>query len=352
MGMGMGIQYQINYGQDLGGLITSKIQRHKVLLVTNQVIWEKYSEYINFDDLQVLFTSSMEADKLEAEHQTLRDFDLAIGMGGGMALDIAKYHAWKNNKPLFQIPTAISMDAMFSYPIALRYQGKVRYMGEKFPDQIFCDFDILLNAPKIYNRSGICDLLSCHTALFDWKLSSSLGKNRIMEQELYNAVDSRLKEVIDKVDQIAEVSQSSIRLLMDGFQFVAEENYRTGHCQFEEGSEHFFYYCLEALTQKTFIHGQVINLGILLMSILQDNQVAMIVDVLKRTKVPIYPESMDISYQDIERALYACAGFVEENPYSYSILNHRPVTSLEVNNALEILQKEFDPTFPPNKFPK
>jgi glycerol-1-phosphate dehydrogenase [NAD(P)+] len=340
--MDKGIQYQVMYGQNLGNIINSKLRHRKTLLVTNQVIWGKYQNYLELGDVQVKFTTSMEADQLESEHQALKEFDMVVGMGGGMALDIAKFHAWKSHQPLLQIPTAISMDAMFSYPIALRYHGMVTYLGEKIPDQIFCDFDILLQAPKIYNRSGICDLLSCHTALFDWKLSASTGKCNL-DQALYNAMDSKLKEIIDKVDEIAEVSQDSIKLLMNGYQFVAEENYRVGHCQFEEGSEHFFYYCLEALTQKTFVHGQVINLGILLMSILQNNQVDMIIDVLKRAKVPLYPRSMGISYQDLERALYACKQYVEENLYSYSILNHKPISSVEVNQALDILHKEFDP---------
>ncbi|WP_114747869.1 iron-containing alcohol dehydrogenase [Pleomorphovibrio marinus] len=339
-----GLMYHVVFGNSIGESLKDLLHQKKALLITDEILWAKYSSYMDPCDLQVVFTSSMEAERLEVEHQKLKSFDIAIGMGGGVAMDIAKFHAWKGGKNLYQLPTAISMDAMFSYPIALRYQGRVSYVGEKIPDKIFCDFDILLKAPKIYNRSGICDLLSCHTALFDWKLSEKMGKSKI-DYPLKKATESLLKEVVKRVDEISEVTESSIRFLMEGFQFVAEENFRVGHCQYEEGSEHFFYYCLEAITGKTFLHGQVINLGILLMSILQENQVENIIDVLKRAKVPIYPSSMNISYQEIEQVLFTCNDYVKEKSYPYSILNHKKVTNEYVEKALTVLKTEFDPAF-------
>lgn len=105
-------------------------------------------------------------------------------------------------------------------------------------------------------------------------------------------------------------------------------------------------FAISLANRKTLlVTNQAINLGIFLMSKLQNNQVDMITAVIKKAKVPIHPSSMGITYQDLERTLYACNKYVIENSYSYSILHEKPITSVEVDLALHMLQKEFDPSF-------
>ena len=336
------IHYEVVYGQGCAEQLLALAARKSTLVVTDELLWGKYGKTFESLDPQLVMPRTMESSILERQHGQLDAFDLAVGLGGGMALDIAKYHAWKASKPLYQVPTAISVDAMFSYPIALRIDGKVKYVGEKIPEQIFCDYSIIQSAPAVMNRSGACDLLSCHTALFDWKLAASKGKSSF-DSQLYNQTEALLRDVIENLDEIHQVTEKGIRLMMEGYRFVAVENYRVGHCQYEEGSEHFFYYCLEAQTQKHFLHGKVINLGILLMSLLQENEVDSIKSILKRVGVPIHPASMDITYEDIRCALRACNRYVEEKGTSYSILNERTITDQWIDDALDVLRTEFDP---------
>jgi len=337
------IQYDVVYGQNCSSELVALAADQRVLLVTDPLLWEKYGARFAALDPQLVMTRTMESSILEQEHCSLREFDLAIGLGGGMALDIAKYHAWKSNRPVYQVPTAISVDAMFSYPIALRIDGKVKYVGEMIPKRIYCDFSILQSAPAVMNRSGVCDLLSCHTALFDWKLAVAQGQGP-MDEPLYQQAAAILQDVKNNLQDIYDVTEKGIRMLMEGYRFVAVENYRVGHCQYEEGSEHFFYYCLESQTRKHFLHGKVINLGILLMSLLQENDVAGIKSIIQRAGVPIYPESMDIGYADVRQALRSCNQYVREKGYSYSILNERRITDQFIDYALDVLRSEFDPT--------
>ncbi len=338
------IDYKVVYGRDIIGGLPDLLSGKKVLIVTDEVLWEKYGRVFHCLNPDVVMTRTMEAGILEKENQELAGFDVAIGLGGGMAMDIAKFHAWKSNRSLYQVPTAISVDAMFSYPIALRYDGKVKYVGEKIPEAIYCDYAMIQSAPSVYNRSGICDLLSCHTALFDWKLAVAHGSSK-MDQGLYDQTTAILDSVMKSVDDIYAVTDEAIHLMMEGYKFVAVENYRVGHCQYEEGSEHFFYYCLEAITQKHFLHGKVINLGILLMSMLQENAVDEIKDLISRAGVPIYPASMDITYDDIRNALRQCNQYVKEKGYSYSILNEKQITEAFIESAIHTIQSEFDPAF-------
>lgn len=337
------IQYDVAYGQNCSDELVTEVAGKRVLLATDPQLWERYGKRFASLKPQLVMTRTMESQILAEEHAGLSAFDLAIGLGGGMAMDIAKYHAWKAGKPVYQVPTAISVDAMFSYPIALRVDGKVQYVGEMIPERIYCDYSILQSAPPVMNRSGVCDLLSCHTALFDWKLAVARGHSQ-MDESLYEETARILQNVKDHLQEIYDVTEKGLRMLMEGFRFVAVENYRIGHCQHEEGSEHFFYYCLEAQTRKHFLHGKVINLGIFLMSLLQENEVASIQSTLKGAGVPIHPESMGISYDDIRNALRSCNQYVREKGYSYSILNDREITDDFMDYAIDRLRSEFDPT--------
>jgi len=337
------VQYDVVYGRDCSAELVAAAAGRRVLLVTDPTLWTAYGNRFAALEPQLVMTRSMESRLLEEEHAALRPFDLAIGLGGGMAMDIAKYHAWKAGRPVYQVPTAISVDAMFSYPIALRVDGKVQYVGEMIPERIYCDFAIVQSAPPVMNRSGVCDLLSCHTALFDWKLAVARGHGR-MDDELWQRTAGILAEVKENLAEIHDVSERGLRMLMEGFRFVAVENLRVGHCQYEEGSEHFFYYCLEALTRKHFLHGKVVNLGIFLMSLLQDNEPEAIQSVLGRAGVPIHPDSMGIGYADVREALRSCNRYVRDKGYSYSILNEREITEAFIDRALDLLRSRFDPT--------
>jgi glycerol-1-phosphate dehydrogenase [NAD(P)+] len=338
------IDYHVSYGIGISNELVNNCMGKKVLLVTDNLLWSKYGRIFKKLNPILVMTKTMEAIVLEEENKNLPDFDVTIGLGGGMALDIAKFHAWKSQKTLFQVPTAISMDAMFSYPIALRYEGKVKYVGEIIPENIYCDFGILNSAPPIMNRSGICDLLSCHTALYDWKLAVNKGLGK-MDNALFDKTVGILNQVKDNVSEIYDVTEKGIRMMMEGYKFVAVENYRVGHCQYEEGSEHFFYYCLEALTNKHFLHGKVINLGILLMSMLQNNHVDEIIEIIKKSGVPIHPASMEINYDDIRNTLRQLNGYVVEKGYSHSILNEKYITEEFISSALQVLKREFDPEY-------
>jgi hypothetical protein len=52
---------------------------------------------------------------------------------------------------------------------------------------------------------------------------------------------------------------------------------------------------------------------------------------------------MNISYDDVRRALKSCNQYVRDKGYSYSILNEREITDDFVDFAIDVLRNQFDP---------
>ena len=130
----------------------------KTCIITMKDLWKIFESKI--DNLSnIYFVSSLEESYLENQISNFEQYDTIIGLGGGQALDIAKYFAWKCNLKLFQFPTSLSVDAVFGHRSGIRRNGIVNYIGWTIPECVFIDYGIIQNAPTIYNHSGIGDIL-------------------------------------------------------------------------------------------------------------------------------------------------------------------------------------------------
>ena len=63
------------------------------------------------------------------------------------------------------------MDAFVTPAAGIRRGHRVDYVGESSPDPLVIDYDVLRTAPPELNIAGVGDLLSIHTACFDWELA-------------------------------------------------------------------------------------------------------------------------------------------------------------------------------------
>jgi len=94
-----------------------------------------------------------------------------IGVGGGKALDIAKYIASLAELPCFSVPTSLSNDGFCSPQASLTVEGKRRSLPTGLPEAVVVDLAVCERAPRTLWHSGVGDLCSKFTALWDWKLA-------------------------------------------------------------------------------------------------------------------------------------------------------------------------------------
>ncbi|HUG46942.1 MAG TPA: iron-containing alcohol dehydrogenase [Candidatus Limnocylindria bacterium] len=299
------------------------------LVVTMEDLWPRFERYFDDGLAGVHLVRTLEVVELEREADLLPACSAVIGLGGGQAVDVAKFFSWRRGLPLFQVPTAMTVNAPFGHRAGLRRDGVVRYLGWAVPEAVYVDFDVVASAPARLNRAGIGDILCYHTAHYDWSLSHELGKVEPRwpyDPGLVAAARSRLDSVLGCLDDIRAVNETGIRVLMEAHRWGGATFHDSGwNPRHIEGMEHFFFYNLERLTGRHFIHGQPVGLGCVVAATLQGNQPEKVLAALLRAGVDVRPQAMGVSWDDCAEAMRTLAGFVREAGLWHTTASERPM---------------------------
>ncbi len=293
------------------------------LVVTMEDLWPTFRERLTSGQGGVYVVRTIDADELEGDLSGLIDFEAVIGLGGGQAVDVAKFFAWKRRRPLFQVPTAMTVNAAFGHRAGLRQDSRVRYMGFAIPEAVYVDFDVIQSAPNALNRSGVGDILCYHTAHRDWEIARDAGKEEPRwpyDPSLVAAARSQFELVMSNLDEIKDVSESGIRALMTAHRWGGAAFHDSGwNPRHIEGVEHFFFYNLEMRTGKHFIHGQPVGLGIYIGSLLQENQAERMLAALHHVGVDIRPEAMGVTWAEVAECVATLREFSQRSGLWFTI---------------------------------
>ncbi len=310
------------------------------LIVTMDDLWPIIRESCPPNSVPY-FVESMEREFLEKELAKCEGIVSIVGVGGGQAIDCAKYFAWRTRLPLYQYPTSLSVDAVFGHRAGVRENSIVRYVGWAVPETVYIDYDIIENAPRHINTAGIGDVLCFLTGVWDWEYAHDKGKCEEKwpyDESLAKISVGKAEAVLANPADVREMTPNGIRLMVDALRWGGASYHGAGWCpRHVEGVEHYIFYALEALTGKKFLHGQAVCLGIVAGSMMHGKRVSELLDAIHDIGVDIRPQSMDVSWEDVFAALRGLKKFVEKEKLAYGIANDFDVTDEFLNSFKELV---------------
>ena len=313
--------FQTIYGRNLLHELNIIIP-NDTLIVTMEDLWSNFSNIFT-KNVHVHLVKNLDINTLEESYRKVKNFNAVIGIGGGQALDTAKFFSWKSNTKLFQVPTSMSVNAAFGHRFASRIDGNINYIGWTVPQAVYIDYDIIKKAPKIFNRSGICEIMCYHTAHLDWKYADKIGKCESKwpyDQSSVDEAQSVLDYMLDGIDDIKKINDDGIKRLMNANSWGGAAFHNFGwNPRPIEGTDHFVFYSLEYHTKRPYIHGQPVNMGVYVGSLLHDYKAEDMIDYIVRAGVDIRPESMDITWEDMGNALIKMKEYINKIGLWHSI---------------------------------
>jgi glycerol-1-phosphate dehydrogenase [NAD(P)+] len=313
-----GLDCAKNLGEELG----------KFVVTTMEIPWKVTREKLGGSPQAVIMVETMEERWLEEMLAKLPECDTVVGIGGGQAIDAAKYLSWKRGIRLVSIPTILSVDAFVTPAAGIRRNHEVVYVGTSTPNPLVIDYEILRTAPPELNIAGIGDLLSIHTGTFDWEYAQSKGKSEYPFSPSDVASGRKiLEKLFTLIPEIRNQTDEGLLAIVEGYMVMNTLCLPAGHYRIEEGSEHFLFYELEERLKRPFVHGYIVGLGIYLMSQLQNNQFVIIKNVMDELGLKYHPADMGIRKEDLIASLMNVKNFVAKKPNLwYSVIDDSEIT--------------------------
>jgi glycerol-1-phosphate dehydrogenase [NAD(P)+] len=330
--------FPVTYGRGVARGLGAELARRygPPVVVAHPEPWASLAPDFGAEPAAVVMVQGLERAYLEG---LLRDLPPGpvIGIGGGSAMDAAKWLHDRGGRPLWQVPSLPSVDASFTREVAVRDATGVHYSGDAVPEMVFVDFDLMREAPAHLVRGGIGDVLACHTARFDWAYAVERGHPPAWDEAAAAAsldIVARLEEL---APHVREREDEGIQGLMELHRQVGWRCHELGHARFEEGSEHFLAYCFELVNGRTIMHGELVALGVLVMSTLQGNRPEVARRIVERAGVRHDLAALGIAPEELDAALRELPAFVRREGLWVSVAHDLVVDDRALALAHEAL---------------
>jgi glycerol dehydrogenase-like iron-containing ADH family enzyme len=274
------------------------------VVVTDPIPWRLFENHFHNRQARVLMPGTLDQSVLDHMISEIPEDVDFIGLGGGTAIDSAKYFAYLRNRKPILVPTITSSNAPFTDFISVRRNGSpYGFKKEGWPKRVVVDFSLIRKSDPRWNRAGYGDLLYMQTTLNDWRIAADAGRRIPVEPEIEREVTRIMQTAMEHAEEIGSVSQKGLHILMtllEQSSFIVMKNMSK---PITAGAEHLFSWNLEHLTGKPLIHGETVALGLVISSFLQKDRFIELRAALDKAKVVYHPDRIGISWNEIEQTL-------------------------------------------------
>ena len=224
-----------------------------------------------------------------------------LGIGGGKVVDAAKYCGFLRKLPFISVPTSSSSDGFSSASASLLVHGKRTSVPAKLAHGIIVDTQVIRTAPEKFIYSGIGDMVSKITALYDWIFEEKHGAGVVNDFAVMvakKAVNSFVRTPYESIKD-----ELFLKELVDSLAMSGIANEIAGSSAPTSGSEHLISHALDKILEHPQLHGIQVGIATYIMSVVQNHRYVRVCTVLKRTGFFDYAATLGMRKQDFLDAI-------------------------------------------------
>lgn len=224
-----------------------------------------------------------------------------ISIGGGKVIDAGKYAAFLRNLPFISIPTSSSSDGFSSASASLIVNGKRTSVPARMPYGIVVDTDVIKTAPEKFIYSGIGDMLSKITAIYDWVYEAENGAGAVNDCAVMiakKAVNSFVRTPFAGIKD-----DLFLKELLDSLAMSGIANEIAGGSAPTSGSEHLISHALDKILEVPQLHGIQVGIATYIMAKVQDHRYIRVNQILADTGFWEYAKTLKMRKEDFIEAI-------------------------------------------------
>lgn len=328
-----------NVIQDIGIHISELDLGKRVVIVTGSSITKSYGEEVK----QVLVDKGFEVWILSVDRATIDEVErvvsivkevkseVVIGVGGGKAIDIAKYSSFLTSTSFVSIPTTPSHDGIASPFASIKDVSRPTSVRASTPSLIIADIEIISKAPRRHIVSGCADLLGKFSAVLDWRLAHKL-KNEYYGDYAASLALLSAQHIVKYSEWLAlkSIPKEAVRIVVEALISSGIAMAIAGSTRPASGSEHLIAHAIDVVANYPALHGEEVGIGSIIALYLHGRNWKKIKNVLKTIGAPTTAKEINISREQLIQAL-AIAHRIR--PERYTILGENGMTIEAAENV-------------------
>ena len=292
----------------IGGFLADEGINKVVILFGNGLIdmfGHKVMEGMSDSEVEVLQYMEMDTVKIDDLVSLAFSFpnttQAILGLGGGKVIDAAKYCGFLRKLPFISVPTSASSDGFSSASASLLVEGRRKSVPASIAYGIFADIDVIRSAPQSFLFSGIGDMVSKITALYDWNFEEECGYGSINDFAMMiskKAVNSFVRTPFKDIQD-----ERFIKELLDSLAMSGVANEIAGSSAPTSGSEHLISHALDQMLEHPQLHGIQVGVATYLMSVVQNHRYQRVDTVFTDTGFWDYVKTVGMRRADFIKAI-------------------------------------------------
>lgn len=270
----------------------------------------------------------MRSDKIEVEKvmKIVKEVKagVVVGVGGGKAIDIAKYVAYLTDSYFVSIPTAPSHDGIASPFASIRDTGRPVSMRASTPVLVVADVDIIAKAPRRHIVAGCGDLLGKLSSILDWRLAHRLRGEYYGDYAASLAILSA-KHILKNYELFSEknIPIEAVRILVEALISSGIAMAIAGSTRPASGSEHLIAHAIDVVANYPALHGEEVGVGTIIALYLHGKNWKKIRRVLKTIGAPTTAKELGVTAEQLVKALTIAHTI---RPERYTILGEKGIS--------------------------